>query len=205
MIYFLKGIVTYKIPSWVEIDVNGVGYGLLISLLTYDSLPQVGEPIELHTMLITRENEMSLYGFSSRSEREMFNILMSVSGVGAKVSLAILSTLNEGQIQKAIFENDLSLLSTVPGVGKKTSERLVLELRDKLKNKKFLASKSATNAANKESPEDKVSEDAISALVTLGYNGLQARNVIKDILKEETSSISIEELIRKGLNRLMKL
>lgn len=205
MITFLKGLLVSKTPTWIELDVGGVGYGLTIPLSTFDRLPDPGSPVRLSTYFHVREDGMSLFGFLTPQEREMFTLLLSVSGIGPKLSVALLSSLNEKQIQNAILTDDIKLLSSVHGVGKKTAERIILELRDKMHKKGVIAQltpSSSSEGVKEEGPS--VSEDAVSALVTLGYSQGEARTVIAQVTKESGDGLTIEALIREGLNRLMK-
>ena len=206
MIIFLKGILTLKRPTWIEIDVNGVGYGVTIPLSTFDRLPEPGNPVHISTYMHVKEDGMSLFGFLSHSEREMFIALLSVSGIGPKLSIAMLSSLTEKQIQNAILTDDIKLLSSVHGVGKKTAERIILELRDKMHKKGVIAHILPDESGKKaKETEESIFEDAISALVTLGYNAGEARTVISQISAENNEQpMTIENIIREGLNRLLK-
>lgn len=207
MISFIKGVLTHKSPTWIEVDVNGMGFGLGIPLSTFDRLPEKGEKIHLLTYLQVKEDGFSLFGFLTPAEKEIFSMLLSVSGIGPKISLALLSSLSEHQIEKAVLTDDLSLLSSVHGIGKKTAERIILDLRDKMKKRGVSIDLSGSGAPLKTSSSfDQINEDAVSALITLGYPVSDAKSIIASITKNpEGASLPIEALIREGLNRLMKM
>jgi Holliday junction DNA helicase RuvA len=200
MIVFLKGILSLKMPSWVELDVNGVGYGLTVPLSTFDRLPALGEAIHLYTYLHVREDQLSLFGFHSPSEREMFVLLLSVSGIGPKTASTFLSALREEDIHEAILQGDSKRLSSVPGIGKKTAERLILDLRDKMKKR---IAPHRIRSDSKSDPEKQYAEDAISALQTLGYSLLEARKSVQTVLSTNAPD-TLENLIRAALNLLLK-
>ena len=207
MISFIKGILAFKSPTWIEVDVNGVGYGLGIPLSTFDRLPEKGEKVHLLTYLQVKEDGFNLFGFLTPAEKEIFSMLLSISGVGPRISLALLSSLSEHQIEKAVLTDDISLLSSVHGIGKKTAERIILDLRDKMKKRGVTLDLSdSENAAKTGTSLNQTSEDAASALITLGYPVPDSKSVIASITKtSEGASLPIEVLIREGLNRLMKM
>ncbi len=207
MISFIKGILTLKTPTWIEVDVNGVGFGLGIPLSTFDRLPEKGEKIHLLTYLQVKEDGFSLFGFLTPAEKEIFSMLLSVSGIGPKISLALLSSLSENQIERAVLTDDISVLSAVHGIGKKTAERIILDLRDKMKKRGVSLDLSGSDTFRKISSSfEQTNDDAVSALITLGYPVADARSVIASIAQNpETTALPIENLIREGLNRLMKM
>jgi len=195
MIEFLSGILRYKEPHHVVVDVGGVGYGVDVPLSTYERLGEVGEPVELHTYLYVREDHFELFGFLTREERAVFEIFINTSGIGPKTSLGILSSIPIGDFARAVTENDLSVLTSIPGVGRKTAERLVVELRDKMKA--FLLGVEAAGAKIEKRPPEV--EDAIAAMVQLGTRpAVAARAVAKaaEILGEGARS---EDLVREAL------
>jgi Holliday junction DNA helicase RuvA len=199
MIALLKGTLSLKTPTWVELDVNGVGYGLTVPLSTFDRLPVIGEAVTLHTYLHVREEQLSLFGFYAPSEREMFMLLLSVSGIGPKTASAFLSALREKDIHESILQGDVKRLSSVPGIGKKTAERLILELRDKMKKR---ISTHLPDSKGSEKNQALI-EDAISALHVLGYTLSEARKSVQDALSTGTPE-TLEILIRAALNLLLK-
>jgi holliday junction DNA helicase RuvA len=203
MIVFLKGILSLKTPTWIEIDVGGVGYGLTIPLSTYDRLPEVGHEVRLSTYLHVREDILSLYGFSKSAERELFMLLITVSGIGPKVATAILSALNEEEIEKSILSEDIRTLCSVPGVGKKTAERMILDLRDKMRKRAHAHDPAQPHLGASREIQD-MAEDSISALVTLGYHPVESRKVISQIIKKDPNPQGVEFLIRTALRELNK-
>lgn len=207
MISFIKGILTLKTPTWIEVDVNGMGFGLGIPLSTFDRLPEKGEKIHLLTYLQVKEDGFNLFGFLTAAEKEIFTMLLSISGIGPKISLALLSSLSEHQIEKAVLSDDISLLSSVHGIGKKTAERIILDLRDKMKKRGVSIDLSDSETHRKISSSiEQTNDDAVSALITLGYPVADAKSVIASIVKNpEGAALPIETLIREGLNRLMKM
>jgi len=196
MIHFLKGTLTLKMPTWIEMDVNNIGYGLTIPLSTFDNLPEENEQISLFTHLYVKEDILALYGFSTRQEKEMFLMLLKISGIGPKAAIAIESSLSNNQIRNAVITQDVKILSSVPGIGKKTAERIILDLKDKL-SKKYNLSSSGTQT--KEIPEiESDSNDAIKALITLGYNSNHAVKAVNTVVKNGFEG-KIEQLIKEAL------
>ncbi|MBM3334447.1 Holliday junction branch migration protein RuvA [Candidatus Sumerlaeota bacterium] len=195
MIEFLSGILWFEEPQHIIIDVGGVGYGLDVPASTYERLPEVGQSVALHCYLYLRENELQLFGFLTPEERAVFEIFINTSGIGPKTSLGILSSVPIGEFARAVTENDLAALMRIPGVGRKTAERLVVELRDKMKA--FMLGIEARGAQlERRSPQQ---EDAIAALVNLGTRpAIAARAVSRaaEILGEDASS---EDLVRQAL------
>jgi len=194
MINSLTGILKEKLPTYILLEVNGVGYGINIPLSTYHKLPDVAEKIRLFTHLVVREDNLSLYGFYTLEEKELFLTLISMSGIGPKSALTILSSIDVAQFNQAIIKEDISILTSISGIGEKTAQRLILELKDKLKEVQI--SPGITPA------DKKVIDDTILALVSLGYKkgaATQAVHKAKDILKEK---FDIEKLIKMALKFL---
>jgi Holliday junction DNA helicase RuvA len=190
MIGRLQGIILEKQPPSVLIDVQGVGYELEASMSTFYHLPECGESIILHTHLVVREDAQLLYGFHSLSERLMFRNLIKISGVGPKLALTILSGMSAEDFSRCILEADSKALTRLPGVGKKTAERLVIELKDRLQKDdsiklpgKLATIERAANPVN----------DAVSALISLGYKAQQASLMIRDL---DVDGKSTEDIIR---------
>jgi len=196
MIASLTGILKYKSPTEILIDVHGIGYTVSIPLSTYEKLGDVGSSICLLTHFYVREDAMQLFGFFSDEERRLFKLLISVSGIGPKIAQSILSGMNVEELKSYLLNGDVTALTAIPGVGKKTAERLILELRDKVGKSipdtepiSSLGMASATMRA-----------EALQALTSLGYNLQIAEKSIRLVLKEtEGSIISIEELVKRAL------
>lgn len=190
MIGYLKGEIFSAAPTRLVIDVNGVGYVVNISLNTFEAVSGK-KTVQLHISTIVREDSISLYGFSGEEEKAMFELLISVSGIGAKSALSILSGIRAEELRRTITHADTARLSTIPGIGKKTAERLVLELREKVD----AVPSSAAGAA----PAG-IRSEAVSALIALGYNQKNAEQAVRDILGT-TPDISIEELLKTALRK----
>ncbi len=194
MIAFIAGRLAEKEPSNVVIEANGVGYEIRISLQTYAVLPETGTPCKLYTYLSIREDAHVLYGFWESTEKHLFLHLISVSGVGPAMALVMLSSMSAQEIRSAILKEDLRAIQSIKGVGSKTAQRLILELKDRIKKEGF----EAEPASGSQTMSGKRSE-ALSALVTLGVPRSAAEKSIETILKKYGDNISIEELIKLSL------
>jgi len=193
MIGRLQGTILEKQPPSILIDVQGVGYELEASMTTFYNLPECGETIILHTHLVVREDAQLLYGFHSLSERLMFRNLIKISGVGPKLALTILSGMSAEDFTRCIVEEDSKALIKLPGVGKKTAERLVIELKDRLqKDDSIKLPGMAVPIAKQANPVN----DAVSALISLGYKAPQASQMVRDLDVEDKST---EDIIRAAL------
>jgi Holliday junction DNA helicase RuvA len=193
MIAYLSGNFTTKTPSFVHIDVNGVGYEVQISLNTYSKI-QDQEKGTLLTHLLVREDAHILFGFSDAAEKEMFLLLISISGVGASTARIMLSSMKPEEVSRAILQGNSRQLETVKGIGKKTAERIVLELRDKLGKQP-----AGTNISPLQSNSLQV--DALNALIALGINRQAAESTLQKVLLQ-FPGLSVEELIKKALQNL---
>ncbi len=192
MIGRLQGVLLRKEPPALMLDVGGVGYELEAPMTTFYELPAVGERVTLYTHLVVREDAHLLYGFVREAQRRLFRELLKVNGVGPRVALAVLSGLSDEEFSRCVAEEDIARLTKVPGIGRKTAERLVIEMRDKLpKDIPMPASSTAGPAA----PGDPVSE-AVSALVALGYKPNEASRAVRSA---STKGLSAEEIIRQAL------
>ena len=195
MIAYLAGQFTYKNPTVVYVDVNGVGYEVNISLNTYAKIQKLTEG-KLFTYLQVKEDAHVLYGFFDAMEKEMFIMLISVSGVGAATARMMLSNMLPDEISKAIFQGNARLLESVKGIGKKTAERLVLELRDKVNRQPF------DSSVNNVAKNNSLQQDALNALVALGITRVQAETAVKKISLSDTNINNLEELIKKALKAI---
>lgn len=192
MIGFLRGKIALKAPPLIVLDVNGVGYEIEAPMTVFYNLPEIGTEITLQTQLIVREDAHSLFGFMSESDKSMFKTLIKISGVGAKLALAILSGQSAEQFQICVQNNDTASLIKLPGVGKKTAERLVMELRDKLPKLTDMPQIASIGNAK---------EEAISALCSLGYKPLDASRMVSATQPEGKSC---EIIIRLALQSAAK-
>jgi Holliday junction DNA helicase RuvA len=209
MIYRLRGNVAQKQEGIVVLDVNGVGYGLMVSEQTRKELPESGEEVTLHVHTHVREDAIILFGFAGEKEKELFLLLNTVSGVGPKLALSVLSGVSALELCGALVSKDLGRLTTISGVGKKTAERLCMELGEKitklgLESTSSVASGSAIVEAL---PEGRNLQDAVSALVNLGYqekSAWQALRIVQKHDQEAVAKMSVEDLIRLGLKGLAR-
>ena len=192
MIGRLQGVLLRKEPPALMLDVGGVGYELEAPMTTFYELPAVGERVTLYTHLVVREDAHLLYGFVREAQRRLFRELLKVNGVGPRVALAVLSGLSDEEFSRCVAEEDIARLTKVPGIGRKTAERLVIEMRDKLPKDIPLP---ASTAAGPAAPGDPVSE-AVSALVALGYKPNEASRAVRSA---STKGLSAEEIIRQAL------
>ena len=194
MITQLQGKLVEKNPTYVVIDCQGVGYFVNISLNTYSALPE-GEAIKLYTYLQIKEDAHTLYGFITKAEREVFVLLLSVSGVGASTARTMLSALTAAQVRNAIVNGEVATIQSVKGIGIKTAQRVVLDLKDKmLKLQDFADEPTTTTNTHK--------EEALAALEVLGFVRKQAEKVIDKIIQTATTELSVEELIKQALKMM---
>lgn len=199
MIATLRGTVQLREPGRVVLETGGVGYELFVPLATYHRLPQPGELARLEVRQVVREDSLTLYGFATAGEKRAFELLMQVQQVGPKLALAILSALSAHELASAIQRDDVRLLDAVPGVGPKVAERIVRELRDK--TDAIASTAPAPAGANGGST---LSEDAVSALVNLGYKPLEARRAVEKVAPAAVAGgADLETVIRKSLALLL--
>ena len=195
MIGSLIGLIKEKTPSAILLEVNGIGYEISIPLSTSFQLPKVGESAFLLTHLVVREDQHSLYGFATEEERKLFRALIKISGVGAKLAITILSGTNVTGFIQSVVNEDIDALVHLPGIGKKTAERLVVEMKDKI-------SEISDEQQNlQDSGVNSAVAEAINALVNLGYKTKDAKNILDKIDSED---LSVEDLIRQALKSLNK-
>lgn len=199
MYQYLQGTLAEKNPVAVVVDVNGVGFLLQISLSTFSALPALGDRVRLWTHFVVREDAQMLCGFFTEEERELFRMLISVSGIGPKSAMTVLSGVPVEELKRAIAQGSLHVLTAIPGIGKKTAERLVVELREKLVAEKYPARLSTLAVGD----QGRVMEDSLQALVALGYKKNDAKSAIEKTLKDKTAvDLSVEDLIRLSLKNL---
>jgi holliday junction DNA helicase RuvA len=193
MIGHLKGNIISSKPTQILLDVNGVGYKVGISINTFEKIVDKAEvSLFIHTHV--KEDSISLFGFFTESEKEMFELLISISGIGPKIALGLLSGISVESLKEAIEEGNVSRIIAVPGIGRKTAERLVLELRSKVED---------ISAGDFTKTQPSIKSEAISALTTLGYNAKVAEKAVRDLLIEN-QNYSLEDLIKKALSNLNK-
>jgi Holliday junction DNA helicase RuvA len=191
MITFLKGTLTDSLPTQAVIDVNGIGYEVLIPLSSFEKLPALGQAVTLKTQLVVREDSQTLYGFATDDERDLFKLIQSVSGIGPRLALNVLSGMSVVTFKGAIGAGDVRLLSSINGVGKKTAERMVLELKDKVGG--------ATALGQTAPPRDKTIADAAAALEALGTKPAEAQKAAQAAQAMLGPKAAVEELVRAAL------
>lgn len=201
MFAYIKGSLEIKTTGYVVIEANGIGYKIFMSETAIERLGEIGSIVKIYTYMRVREDDVSLYGFNTNEELRMFELLLSVSGIGAKSAITILSNITPSSFALAVITNDINTLKKLPGIGVKSAQRVILELKDKLKTEE---------AVNKNEPseeikiaiqdDDKISE-AISALQVLGYSRKEIDIAMEKI---DTTELSVEDIIRRGLNNLAR-
>jgi Holliday junction DNA helicase RuvA len=202
VITFLQGKLIEALPTQVVVDVNGVGYEALIPLSSFDKLPQPGETVKLLTQLVIREDAHILYGFASAAERDLFRLLVnSVSGIGPKTALNILSGVSVTAFRGAVAGGDVKALSQISGVGKKTAERIIVELRDKIGP--ATAGWEAASAQRALAPEDQKLNDAMLALMALGFKQIDAHDAVRAASRSAGlgAKTTVEDLVRACLKK----
>ncbi len=197
MYAYINGKIADKANNYVVIDAGGVGYKIYMSPNVIEKLPDVGEMQKIHTYYYVREDNISLYGFLSNEELRMFELLLSVSGIGAKLAIQILSVITPSSFALAVISNDVSKIVNIPGIGKKTAARIILELKDKLKTEQTVATKN--EKVVQAIYEDEKHLEAITALQVLGYT---RKEIEKAFEKLELQNLSVEEIIKKALTIL---
>ena len=201
MIASLTGRLAFKAPPYLVLDVHGVGYEVFIPLSTYYGLPNLSESTSLSVHTHVREDAIQLFGFLTSQEKDAFVLLTSVSGVGPKLALSVLSALPVSNLVSAIQSGDVEKLTTVPGIGNKSAGRLVLELKDKVEK---LHPGLASASESPRQGEDATFDDALSALVNLGYRPQDAKEALKQVKKSNAKSIVLKDMIRESLKELAR-
>jgi Holliday junction DNA helicase RuvA len=201
VITFLEGTLVEALPTHVVVGVQGVGYHVAIPLSSYDRLPLVGQQIKVLTHLQIREDAHVLFGFMSAAERDLFRLLVHhVSGIGPKTALDVLSGISVASFKAAVVANDVSTLSKTKGIGKKTAERIIVELKDKVG---IAAAWEAASATHAPTPQETQINDAVLALISLGYKQVDAHKAVKQTLEKAAGPQSSEELVRAALKLLI--
>ena len=197
MIVFLDGVLEEKEPTRVVVNVNGVGYEASIPLSSYDRLPETGKRVRLLTVPVVREDAHLLFGFMTADERSAFLLLTSVNGIGPKLGLAVLGGLSVRDLKAAIAGGDIKRLGGISGIGKKTAERIVLEMRDKLGKGELLESLTGGKTPG---PRDSKLRDALRALISLGHKQADAQRMVMDIAADIAPDATLEDILRKVLS-----
>lgn len=206
MLAYIKGEFVEKQTGYIVVDVNGLGYKIFMSDFGIENIGNIGDIVKVHTYYKVSEDDISIYGFRTKEELRMFELLISVSGIGAKTALTMLGSIEPSQFAIAVISNDTNTLKTIPGVGQKSAQRIVLELKDKLKKEQQISElrnvelEQQTKVKQIIVNDEKV-EEAISAFQVLGY---QRKDIDKIISKMDITNLSLEEIIKQGLRLLSK-
>lgn len=195
MIAYVKGILENKSNDYVIVDVSGIGYKVYMSETSMEKLGNIGDIVKIHTYYRVREDDISLFGFNTVEELRMFELLISVSGVGAKTAVAMLACVTPSEFAIAVIQNDISKLTKIPGIGAKSAQRIVLELKDKLKKDENVNKVEDVKIKEVIKDDTKIS-DSITALQVLGYN---RKEIEKAIEKLDTKDMTVEDIIKRGL------
>jgi Holliday junction DNA helicase RuvA len=200
MIAQLSGTLIQKSVTQCVVDVHGAGYRVIVPLSTFYELPEAGRPVVLQIHTHVREDAISLYGFHTEEEREVFQLMISVSGIGPKLAVNVLSGISAGEWIRAVAVEDLKRLTGIPGVGRKTAERMILELKDKAV--KLGSQTTPAVGVSEVWTGEKMKEDALSALVNLGYKGSSARDAVERIMKEAPEPLSLDQILKEALRMM---
>ena len=207
MLAYIKGKLEMKMTGYIVIDVGGLGYKVFMSEVGIEKVGNIGDVVKVHTYYKVREDDISIFGFNTLEELKMFELLISVSGVGAKTALTMLAVCEPSEFALAVISEDVKALTGVPGIGPKSAKRIILELKDKIKaeqeveniKKQIESNNNSNTKIQKAIKNDEMIQEAIAALQVLGYNKKEIEKVFD---KLETKDMTIEELIRNGLNML---
>ena len=199
MFAYIKGNLEVKTKGYIVIDVNGIGYKIFMSDTAISKLGEIGEIVKVHTYLKVKEDEMSLYGFNTNEELRMFELLLSVSGIGAKSAISILSNIEPSSFALAVITNDINKIKSLPGIGPKSAGRIILELKVKIETEEAVSNDASLDIKKVAQNSENINE-AITALQVLGYS----RKEIEKSLEKADESLSVEELIKFGLKNLSK-
>lgn len=200
MIALICGKIAYKGISSIVIDTNGVGYRVFIPLTTFYELPEAGEPVTLHVHTYVKEDAINLFGFYTIRERDLFQLLISVSGIGPKIAMSIISGIPVYDLLHAISRGDVAKLVGIPGVGRKMAERLILELKEKVIKKMTIEQMPAADDRDKAS--EMIKEDVLSALINLGYKNNMAKDAVDKVMQSSNEALTLDELLKKTLKIL---
>ena len=200
MFSYIKGSLEVKTTGYVVLDINGLGYKIFMSDTAINKLGEIGEIVKVHTYVKVREDDISIYGFNTNEELRMFELLLSVSGIGAKSAISILSNISPSSFALSVITNNVAEIKKLPGIGPKTAQRIILELKDKLKTEDSI-SKNASIEVKEAIMEDNKIKEAASALQVLGYSPKEIETALKNVDKD---NLSVEDIIRKGLYFLSK-
>lgn len=198
MFAYIKGSLEQKSNNYVVIDVGGIGYKIFMATKAIEALGEIGKVVKVHTHYYVREDNISLYGFNTNEELRMFELLLQVSGIGAKSAIAMLSEISPSSFALAVISDDISQLVKIPGIGKKTAARIVLELKDKLKTEEAITK---TEEVKLSITNEEETSEAIAALQVLGYTKREIEKALENV---DTKNLQLEEIIKQGLKNLAR-
>ena len=198
MFAYIKGSLEQKSNNYIVIDVGGIGYKIFMATKAIEALGEIGEVVKVHTHYYVREDNISLYGFNTNEELRMFELLLQVSGIGAKSAIAMLSEISPSSFALAVISDDISQLVKIPGIGKKTAARIVLELKDKLKTEEAITK---TEEVKLSITNEEETSEAIAALQVLGYTKREIEKALENV---DTKNLQLEEIIKQGLKNLAR-
>ena len=198
MFAYIKGSLEQKSNNYVVIDVGGIGYKIFMATKAIETLGEIGKVVKVHTHYYVREDNISLYGFNTNEELRMFELLLQVSGIGAKSAIAMLSEISPSSFALAVISDDISQLVKIPGIGKKTAARIVLELKDKLKTEEAITE---TEEVKLSITNEEETSEAIAALQVLGYTKREIEKALENV---DTKNLQLEEIIKQGLKNLAR-
>lgn len=198
MFAYIKGSLEQKSNIYVVIDVGGIGYKIFMATKAIETLGEIGKVVKVHTHYYVREDNISLYGFNTNEELRMFELLLQVSGIGAKSAIAMLSEISPSSFALAVISDDISQLVKIPGIGKKTAARIVLELKDKLKTEEAITK---TEEVKLSITNEEETSEAIAALQVLGYTKREIEKALENV---DTKNLQLEEIIKQGLKNLAR-
>jgi len=200
MIALIHGKIAYKGISSVVVDANGVGYRIFIPLTTFYELPEAGQPVTLHVHTNVKQDAINLFGFYTVQERDLFQLMISVSGIGPKIAMNIISGIAVNDLMQAISRGDLGKLIGIPGVGRKMAERVILELKEKVIKK--MTAEQIPAADDQHKAGEMIKEDVISALVNLGYKNNMAKDALDKVIQVSKEDLTLDQLLKKTLKIL---
>jgi Holliday junction DNA helicase RuvA len=200
MIALINGLIINKSISHVIVEANGIGYRIFVPLTTFYELPSMDQSVTLHIHTHVRPDAISLFGFGTEEEKNVFELMLSVSGIGPRLAINILSGISAEELIRAVSHGNLNRLVSIPGVGKKMAERMILELKDKMV--KLSTYEAIYKADGDIEVYDSIIDDVLSALVNLGYKNQKARDVLDKIIKESSASLTLDVLLKKALKIL---
>lgn len=198
MFAYIKGSLEQKSNNYVVIDVGGIGYKIFMATKAIEALGEIGKIVKVHTHYYVREDNISLYGFNTNEELRIFELLLQVSGIGAKSAIAMLSEISPSSFALAVISDDISQLVKIPGIGKKTAARIVLELKDKLKTEETITK---TEEVKLSITNEEETSEAIAALQVLGYTKREIEKALENV---DTKNLQLEEIIKQGLKNLAR-